>query len=144
MDYRYTPVDALVNGGAMDLGVLTTLGENDRYFNRVLPNVSYRWKAQGVKSNGGGANLMTVQSGSVLVPAFSGPKEVAVSLNYPAKDNLYVITTGLRHQAGIQATTVTVGQTQSGFKVKIVPINSKATYSGVYLTWIAVVGRAGD
>lgn len=128
----------------MDLGVITRLADNDRYFNKVIPNISYRWKTSRHMSNGGGGTNMTVQSGTVLVPAFSGAKTVSVNLNITAKDNLYVVTTGLRHQNGISATTVVTGQTTSGFKVTINPINKSTKHSGVYLTWIAVAGRAGD
>ena len=144
MGFNYTKIDSLANGAALDLGVLTTLAENDRYFARVMPNISYKWKTGNRRSNGGGAYLMTVQSGSVLVPAFSGTKTVSVGLNYTARDNLYVVTTGLRCQDNVPATCTVTGQSNTGFTVTITPINKTAKYSGVFLTWIAVAAIPGE
>lgn len=142
MVYEYRPVDDLVNGSGMDLSILNDLANNDDYFNRVIPNMSYRWLGKPVQSNSGGVTRVTAQGGTVLVPQFKGDKGVDIVLNRAGANNSYPISVSIRHAKAIKATTTVTTVSPKGFHVVIHPLSPNVVNNQVYLTWLALVPLA--
>jgi hypothetical protein len=147
MVYSYKAVPIMQDGLAMDFDILTTLANNDNYFNRVTTgmDVSLVGAKKYHATNSFGSSRFVLQSGSILLPAIKKEltKTVPLTVN-PVRWSWYPIFATIRDpHSKITASVQVVSGTPKSFTVVIRPNNATTTYTGVFLDWMAVTPLSG-
>jgi hypothetical protein len=132
----YNDVQAIPEGGSLDLEIINALAANDAYLKSIIPDVLVNPNISGIVAQSEQGSQMKIQAGAASVPSFTGTTLVTVpflvahigTYNPP----VIVSITG-QIPMGVTVSAVT----SKNFTVKLVS-SATGAVRGIYVNWIAI------